>query len=142
MNDKISREKKEAINRFLNDEYVLVHLDPSVPGTAIPPHLMHNSSVTLKLSRFFRGAMEVKDNEIHADLLFDNEYFNCIIPFSAIWGLTAFDGSNMIWPEATPKDVLKNLLKEATRENKPARKKASSKTKHKEIKKGHLRRVK
>ena len=53
------KEKYETINLFLEEEFVLVHLDSNKKGVVLPIHLMGNGTVTLKLSRLFRGGIEV-----------------------------------------------------------------------------------
>ncbi len=149
--DALTKEKYEAVNKHLEEEYVLVHLAPSIAGTTLPEHLMANNSVTLKLSRLFRGGIEVQKSKIVTDLLFGDKYFSCVIPLKAVWGLTSHNGKNFIWPESTPAEVLEQLLKFPPKEEPktPQPLEAQSISAEstqapakKEIRKGHLRRVK
>lgn len=105
-----SREKYETINSLLDGEYILVHLNTRTPGVQIPAYLMTSETVTLKLSRWFRGAMDIHENRITADLLFNNNYFTCVIPFAAVWGVSGENGQNILWPDAIPPEVLKKVL--------------------------------
>lgn len=123
--------KQKLINRLLLDEYALVHLDPKTAGVTLPDHLMQNEYVTLKLSRLFRGAMQVLDGEIVAELLFDDEYFNCNVPFAAIWGMTSVHGENFIWDENAPELALNGGAKDSSAKLSKERKKST-----------HLKRVK
>ena len=136
--DAAKKEKYTTLNRLLNDEYVLVHINPSVDGLALPPHLKGNPSVTLKLSRLFRGTLKVEKELVSADLLFGDGYFTCLVPFEAVWGVTSSKGNNVIWPESTPPHILEQILAESKTE-KPPRPAPRSTT----PKKGaHLKRVK
>lgn len=130
------KEKQGALNKLLDGEFVLVHLNTTVEGLIIPDNLKDNETITLKLSRWFRGAMTVEDDRIIAELLFDDSYFTCIIPFSAIWGLTGEKGENLLWPDAIPPEVLKKVL------TAPRPAKFSGVSQQKDKKRPALRRVK
>ena len=107
------REKRETLERFLGDEHVLVHLTPQTEGVQVPVHLRENPTVTLKLSRYFRGQMNVTETEVTADLLFGSSYFECRIPFDAIWGLTSTRGQFLMWPSSAPAEVLATLERQS-----------------------------
>lgn len=98
--------KFKKIKRLLLDEHVLVHLKPSYPGVDIPPHLRSAPTVTLKLSTLFRGGLEVQEDSIVAELLFNAEYYQCHIPLDAIGAVTDVSGETFFWEEpsteATP----------------------------------------
>ena len=149
------KEKVDTLNRFLNDEHMLIHLCPRSPGVAIPEYLMDNPTVTLKLSRHFRGPLQIDDKGIRTELLFNDKYFTCVVPFEALWGMTSFRGQFLMWPESTPQEVFDTIIKQAKeqelRENTPASEDESSdeleteegeSAPKKEIRRGHLRRVK
>ncbi len=107
-------EKHKNLSRLLDAEtYVLVHFDPKNKDVIIPTHLSNDPSVTLKLSRYFRGNLEINEDRVAADLLFSGTYFTCVIPYEAIWGCTSEGGENIIWPESTPEEVLRNILESA-----------------------------
>lgn len=106
-----TKPKFEALNRFLLDEYVLVHLDPTSSGVVVPSHLAKGEVLTLKLSKLFRGAMDLSREKVTADLLFDDDYFTCVVPLSAIWGATSFGGETVVWPESAPPNILRSLPK-------------------------------
>lgn len=139
-------EKQKNLTRFLDDDdYVLVHLDPRNKDLFVPEHLTRDSSVTLKLSRYFRGKLEINEDAICAELLFGGEYFSCVIPFEAVWGCTSETGENIIWPESTPEEVLQNLLETADSRSEKAAEmsnKSADATPDELPRKGHLKRVK
>lgn len=95
-------EKFKKIKRLLLDEHVLVHLKPSYPGVDIPPHLRGAPTVTLKLSTLFRGGLEVQEELIVAELLFNAEYYRCRIPIDAIGAVTDVSGETFFWEEPSP----------------------------------------
>jgi hypothetical protein len=138
------KEKYDAIVRLLEDEYALVHLDPAFPGVVLPAHLRGAPSVTLKLSRLFRGALTIGDVQIEADLLFGSTYVTCVVPYGAIWGISSAAGSNIVWPEDAPREVREKIVVSDGAEQPgvaestavPAEKSTAEK------RRGHLRRVK
>lgn len=143
----VEKEKFETINRLLDDEYCVVHVDAGAPGLVVPSHLYHNQSVTLKLSRLFRGGIEIFSDRVVANLLFDTSYFECIIPFKAIWGVTSATGHNVVWPQSAPQEILKTLIEATSRpplEPTAAEPKGqpASGRKPKTAKASHLRRIK
>lgn len=141
---KLTKEKHQLVNKCLNDEYVLVHLDSRKENVDLPQHLMNQPLVTLKLSKLFRGGLALEDDKIVTDLLFDRGYILCSIPLEAVWGVTNAGGDNFVWPQSTPVEVVGNQLKPASKET--AKKKitiAEKKRAAKEhVSSGHLKRVK
>lgn len=133
-NDEL-KEKFETINKLLDDEFVLVHIDPNHAEVVVPSHLKPQQTVTLKLSRLFKGGIEVSKERILTSLLFQGKYFGCTLPLAAIWGVTSENGDNVVWPESTPKKVLKQLLSDVADKN-------SEPAPAPEGKRSHLRRVK
>ena len=144
-----AKEKRETLERFLGDEHALVHVAPRGDGVVLPEHLTRNPTVTLKLSRYFRGKMDVSKSEVTAELLFGEDYFSCKVPLASIWGMTSIRGQFLMWPESTPPEVLAGLEKqsEARRtealasEPAPAPEVAPSSDRP-GVKRPHLRRVK
>lgn len=154
-------EKHEALNKGLEGEYVMVHVNTLNDLLVIPEHLKAKSTVTLKISRWFRGAMELYEDRIEAELVFNGGYFNCSIPLSAIWGITDAKGRNTVWPGASPPEVLLSLLqpqlyesarkrraKKDLEEKSEAAESSESTSRGKDVKKdgspsrSHLRRIK
>jgi hypothetical protein len=103
-------DQKTTIERLLSDEQVLVHINPSQPGVVIPPYLMDNRTVTLRLSRFFKGRLSTDDTAIQAELLFGPDYFECSIPWNSIWGASSVRGEEFVWTEVTPPEILHLVL--------------------------------
>jgi len=141
------QDKYTAIDKSLEGEFVLLHVNTSDENLIIPQHLKAKSSVTLKFSRWFRGPMEFFEDRIEADLLFDGRYFNCLVPLRAVWGLTSANGQHTVWPDSAPPDVLVSLLNPqlyAKAQEREKTKKSNKQTNNTRplLKKGHLKRVK
>jgi stringent starvation protein B len=77
-------------------------------GVTVPTHLAKGEVLTLKLSKLFRGSMELTREKVTADLLFDEQYFTCTVPLEAVWGATSEGGETVIWPESAPSTVIKS----------------------------------
>ncbi|MEN9846023.1 MAG: hypothetical protein RIS36_1170 [Pseudomonadota bacterium] len=103
-------DQKTTIERLLDDEQVLVHINPSTDGVVIPPHLSGNKTVTLRLSRFFKGDLSLDDEKVTAELLFGPEYFTCILPWDCIWGASSIRGQEYLWAESAPDEILQMFL--------------------------------
>ena len=108
-----AKEKRDTLERFLNDEHTLVHVAPRADDVEVPENLRHSPTVTLKLSRYFRGKMEISATGVSAELLFGETYFTCKVPFAAVWGMTSVKGQFLMWPESTPPEVLSTLERQS-----------------------------
>jgi hypothetical protein len=107
--------QRATVERLLNDEQVLVHINPNYPGVLIPAYLRDNRTVTLRLSRYFKGRLSTNDEEITAELLFGPNYFVCKIPWGGIWGASSVRGEEYVWHESTPSDILDLVLSQEER---------------------------
>lgn len=88
----------------------MLHIVPARDGVEIPEHLMEQTTVTLKISRLFRGRLTISTQTgVEAELLFSNEYFTCKVPFEAVWAVTSSSGQMRMWPEDTPEEILASL---------------------------------
>jgi hypothetical protein len=143
-NSSTPQDQRTTIEKLLADEQVLVHINPRQPGVVIPPYLMDNRTVTLRLSRFFRGRLATDDDQIKAELLFGPDYFDCSIPWTSIWGASSVRGEEFVWTEATPPEILHLVLSQHDFPNSEAR--SVSQTRRRSARAagagGHLRRVK
>lgn len=138
-------DQKGTIEKLLNDEQVLVHINPQCQGVHIPNHLFDNRTVTLRLSRFFKGALSTDTEKISAELLFGQDYFSCVIPWNSIWGASSIRGEEFIWAEAAPDEILEMVL--AHKEERQAASKQVGESSYRTARSsrpnpGHLRRVK
>ncbi len=141
-------DKFQSIQKFLYDEYLLLHVDPNTEGVVLPADLMNSPTITLKLSKLFRGKLIVEKTLIEAELLFGEEYFTCMVPLNAIWGITSIKGQTLTWPNTDQQRALCAILELSESQNKqkaaraPAKAHIPQMTKVKAARASHLKRVK
>ncbi|MBP9837524.1 MAG: hypothetical protein KBC84_02310 [Proteobacteria bacterium] len=104
------KEKIKVYQEWIKGDHILVHIDSSRDEVIVPQHLKGNKSLTLKLSYLFQGETKHNEQEISSFLRFRGQYFECILPWVAIWGITDENGETQIWPDELPIDVLKNMV--------------------------------
>ena len=90
---------------WMEDDHVLVHLDARHEGVHVPQHLSGSPNLALKLSYKFQGEVKHDDEVITAFLKFKGEYFQCIIPWSAVWGISSSEGESRVWISELPKEL-------------------------------------
>lgn len=105
MDNKIPNTKKALFDTWIEDDHILVHFDARRDDVSVPVHLKDQHSLTLKLSLLFQGETKSDNEKISSYLRFNNEYFHCIIPWDAIWGMTSDQGVQKIWETDLPKEV-------------------------------------
>ena len=108
----IASEKRKKFEELMEQEFVLVHLDARKEGVSVPDNLADNASLTLKLSHAFQGETSVEDDSVKSYLKFDGQYYECVLPWDAVWGFTASDNQQAIWPEDLPKEVMLQIAKQ------------------------------
>ena len=135
-------DQKITIERLLNDEQVLVHINPQHLGVIIPPHLMDHRTVTLRLSRFFKGRLATDNTEITAELLFGQSYFVCSIPWTSVWGASSVRGEEFVWAEAAPPEILHMVLTHPDAQHPTKQPLYHSSARPARARPNHLRRVK
>lgn len=134
--------QKATIEKLLDDEQVLVHLNPSCEGVHLPEYLMDNRTVTLRLSRFFKGSLSTSATGIEAELLFGPEYFPCLIPWESVWGASSVRGEEFVWAEAAPPEILHMVLSQESDELAPSKHSFRPRKHTSRERPSHLRRVK
>ena len=105
--------KRETLERLLEQDHILVYANTSAKGLVVPPHLYSAPSVTLKLSKLFRGGLWFEEEKVTSDLLFGPNYFTCEIPYASIWGVASADGDSEVWADALPPQIDPNLARQA-----------------------------
>lgn len=115
--------KQTLFEEWMEDDHVLVHLDSRLEDVVVPTNLQQNPALTLKLSYRFQGATTVTPQGITAYLRFNGDYFQVSVPWHSLWGMTSASGTQKIWPESVPADVMRTYLvsrlKELTGAEKP-----------------------
>lgn len=111
-----TKQKIAAFDKWMNGDHVLVHLDSRGLGVEVPEFLSAEPALTLKLSYHFQGEVTRNDTNISAYLKFSGSYHRCVIPWTAIWGITSETKENVMWNEDMPKEVLLRAGQEKLRE--------------------------
>ena len=106
-----TKQKIKAFEESMKGDHVLVHLDARTPGVSVPTNLAGNHSLTLKISYLFQGKTDHNEESVSTYLKFGSEYFNCVIPWKAVWGLTSGDGKQFVWPEDLPQELVAEFTK-------------------------------
>ena len=101
--------KKEVFELWMEGDHVLVHLDATRENVIVPSNLKSNSALTLKLSHLFQGRTTCSEEGVNTYLKFSGDYFECIIPWDAIFGITSESGEQKIWPASMQTTVLKKI---------------------------------
>jgi hypothetical protein len=105
MTSKTENTKKTLFESWIQDDHILIHLDARKDTVLVPQHLKSQHALTLKLSILFQGETKADDEKISSYLRFNNEYFECILPWEAIWGMTSDQGVQKIWEKDLPKEI-------------------------------------
>src|SRR3954470_17151478 len=103
--------KKETLLGFLARGVAMVHLDARRPGVIVPPQYATDAHLRLNLSyRYSIPDLEVFDECIQATLSFGGRPFRCILPWSAVFGITSHGtGDGQVWPEDLPVEVVHTM---------------------------------
>ncbi len=105
-NDFRSRQKFKHFEAVFSGDHLFIQIDARPPEVEVPPHLKIDPALRLKLSARFQGKTSFDDRAITAYLKFDGNYEKCVMPWTAIWAITADDGQTQVWPEDVPKELL------------------------------------
>ena len=116
MAEKRTEEKIECFELWMRGDHVMVHLDARAEGVEVPQMHAANPSLALQLSYAFRGETTHDDSEIRSFLKFHGEYFECILPWSAIWGISSAEQDSRIWPQDMPKELLVRMAQNKLQE--------------------------
>lgn len=111
-----SSEKEMILSKWFEGDHVLLHLDARREGVDVPAAFKSNHSLTLKVSGLFQGPTTWNQQSVVALLKFNGEYFRCVMPWSAIWGMTSAESEQKIWPEDLPTEVVRDLTLTKLRE--------------------------
>jgi len=116
-NNSTTQEKKKVLEKLLNESFVLIQVNTQAIGVDLPADVKLMSNVTLKISRYFRGRMDVIEKGVVAELLFSGEYYTCVIPYTAIIGMCGENGENYSWSrQEVESDLIGDEKKEESTE--------------------------
>jgi len=105
-----TRQKQKLLDKLLMEsDHILIQINPEFPGLVVPIHLTSQPTLTLKLSRLFRGDLRVEPTKIVAELVFGGSYHTCEIPMDAIWAVASSTGELFQWADCIPTQLLRSL---------------------------------
>jgi len=103
--------KVVVAKRILEKGIVKVHCDPRVEGVHVPPHLSEDPMLLLQFAYGFRlPGFQVDEEAISGVLNFNGLRYHCVIPWEAVFALTApeFGHEGHFWPEDVPVEMMEN----------------------------------
>jgi len=113
-----NQQKRELLERFLQEDYAFIHLKVRTPGVVLPLNVMQEQMTTLKISYNFQGKMTLSDEGLVAELSFGNKAFPCKIPWEGIWAMTSLKDERLMWTDELPPEVLEAMAKDAKTQKK------------------------
>jgi len=114
-----NQQKRELLERFLQEDYAFIHLKVRTPGVVLPLNVMQEQMTTLKISYNFQGKMTLSDEGLVAELSFGNKAFPCKIPWEGIWAMTSLKDERLMWTDELPPEVLEAMEKDAKAQKGP-----------------------
>jgi stringent starvation protein B len=104
-----SAQKKDMALEILGKGVAMVHCDPMHAGVSLPGYLCEDPVVRLNFAYGFQlPSFDVDGEGISAVLNFNGDRFHCVIPWAAVFAITApeFGHEGRFWPGSAPSDVL------------------------------------
>lgn len=134
----MDKEKRDYLDKALNGDIVFLHVSTSHPEVSVPEYLRNSPTVTLQVSRNFNYPPELEDKLVKASLLFNGQYFDCVVPYEAIWAMSEPDGTVKLWEKSLPEKII-DFLRDQQKDPVPEKVSVTSTPKAKPT---HLKRVK
>lgn len=103
--------KKETLLAYLERGIAMLHLDARRPGVRLPEQHKDDPHLRLNLSyRYGIPDLRIDDDRVQASLSFRGRTFQCVVPWSAVFGVTSqATGEGQVWPEDLPSEVMSAL---------------------------------
>lgn len=110
--------KKDLVGSMLDQGLIHILVDTRTPGVDLPEHLMGRVDVKINLSWQFKTLIELTDQGIFANLSFNGETRQVVIPWFAIY----FVGSKqtqegILFPEDAPGEIVTRIT--SSQESRP-----------------------
>ncbi len=108
---------------MLADDHCLIHLNPTADGVVIPDHLRKEPTVSLKLSHYFAGSVQLREDRVEAELRFGATAFSCVFPYASIWAVSSVDGHLTVWEDRALHPSFPQMLRDSFAASVPSIKK-------------------
>ena len=101
-----SKNKRDLLLYLLEKGDAMVCLDARRGDVNVPTNHKGNASLSLILNLNFRKPLDILENGIYATLSFQGRFYQCVIPFEAVWAIfvPSFQ-EGQVWEKSIPKDV-------------------------------------
>lgn len=103
--------KLQTLEEWIGHDHVLLHFNSQIEGVDVPEHLRGSPDVSIKLSDLFNFPPERDQDGVKAHLKFNGQYYQCAVPWGAVWGMTGSNGKSSVWPEDMPTELLAKVAK-------------------------------
>ena len=106
----MSATKKDLLLALLADGFAFLQVDGRRDGVELPAHLLKNTLVVLQLGLDVLipiPDLVIDENGVAATLSFQRTPFHCVIPWSAIFGISDGEHRGTLFPEDIPPDFLR-----------------------------------
>jgi stringent starvation protein B len=104
--------KKDVMLALLERAEARVHLDARRPGVQLPDRFLGEAHLRLDYAYGFTPPipdLQVDDDGIRATLSFGHQPFATVVPWSAVYLITDFDGNGAVWQEDLPADLMASM---------------------------------
>ena len=107
-----NQKKLRFFNEQINQGDVYLRLNATDPQVKVPASLGSDPLLNLKMSMAFNFQPEADETGVKATLKFSGEYFNCEIPWEAVWAITTEAGEQKLFQEDMPKEAAREMAKQ------------------------------
>ncbi len=116
------KDKFQLFQEWIELGEVFIQLDTRRDGVAVPEHCEGQHALTLRMSMAFNYVPYATEEKISCTLKFGQNYFDCEIPWPAIWAMSVDTGNpnsakQQLWHQDMPReaaaDVARQLFKQA-----------------------------
>jgi len=100
--------KKDVALALLEQDTVLVHLDPRGEQVSVPAWFKRQPQLVLQIGLNMPKPipdLAVDESGISCTLSFSNTPHYCHLPWAAVYALIGASGRGMVWPDDVPKEV-------------------------------------
>lgn len=100
--------KQDVARGLLLRGAVYLHLDPRVEGVVVPRWLGKQPQLVLQIGLDLAVPipdLRVDGQGVSGTLSFNRSPFRCVVPWSAIFGISDEQGRGMVWPNSLPAEL-------------------------------------
>ena len=99
--------KRDVFEHILLNGPVWLHFDARAAGVEVPLRFKDNPHMVLTMGFGLNPPVRdltVTERSVSGQLRFKGEPFDCVVPWSVVFGMRGEDGRGLVWPESMPDD--------------------------------------